>query len=62
MKGVDLPQQYRTYIELPNHNEKYEIIAPSLSAHNLIVGNPYVDLGGTMKVRLIGNDNLECKI
>ena len=55
-------QQYRTYIELPKFNEKYEIIAPQLTIHNLIVGTTYIDIGGTMKVNLIGNDELECKI
>jgi hypothetical protein len=44
---MDFIQQYRTYIELQDHKEKYEITAPVFSAHNLIIGTPYVDLGGT---------------
>jgi hypothetical protein len=46
-KSMDFIQQYKTYIEFGDHNEKYEITAPVFSAHNLIIGTPYVDIGGT---------------
>ena len=44
---------YKYYIELgPKHNnEKYEIELPNISAHNLIIGTPYLDLSGKSSVR-----------
>jgi hypothetical protein len=47
---------------LTGHNERVEIIAPTLSVHNLIVGTMYLDMGGTMKVRILENPNLHCVV
>jgi len=57
---MDFIQQYRTYIELQDHNEKYEITAPVFSAHNLIIGTPYIDLGGSSTIKLIERPDLDC--
>ena len=59
-KGMDFTQQYRSYVDMPELKERYEIQAPTLSLHNLIVGTMYVDIGGLMKVRLLENPNLFC--
>jgi len=59
---MDFLQQFRTYIELKPYGEKYEVQAPTLSAHNLIIGTPYIDIGGTSKVRLVGKDELEINL
>lgn len=59
-KGMDFFQQYRTYVDLPDHKERIEIQAPTLSVHNLIVGTMYMDIGGTMKARILDNENLHC--
>lgn len=61
-KGMDFTQQYRSYIDLEDHNERFEIQSPTLSVHNLIVGTMYIDMGGTMKVRILQNSNLHCQI
>jgi hypothetical protein len=61
-KSMDFIQQYRTYIELPDHSETYEIIAPVFSAHNLIIGTPYIDLGGSSSIRIIEKPTYECQL
>ena len=52
---LKITHQYRVYIELTKFNETYEIILPVLSAHNLIVGNLYLDIGETMYVKNLTN-------
>jgi hypothetical protein len=42
---------YNFYVEFPEYGEKYEIQMPVISAHNLIIGTPYVDLGGKSVIR-----------
>lgn len=38
---------FRHYVQLDKvNNEKYEIIQPIMSVHNLIIGTMYIDLGG----------------
>lgn len=61
-KSLDFTQQFKTYIEFEDHSETYEIESPTLSAHNLIIGTPYVDIGGTSSVRLIEKPELECVV
>jgi len=61
-KGMDFIQTFKTYIELHDYNEVYEITAPTLSIHNLIIGTPYVDIGGSAVVRLLGESELKCTI
>ena len=61
-KCLDLHQQYRTYVELLDHNETYEIIAPCASVHNIIIGTTYIDIGGQGSVKILGNEELKCNI
>ena len=37
-------QKYPTFVELAN-GEVYKIKTPTLSAHNLVFGSPYLDIG-----------------
>ena len=45
---------------MSDFQEKYEIINPNVSAHNLIIGTLYIDIGGTSSVRPLRNNNLTC--
>jgi hypothetical protein len=56
-KYMSFPQQYRTYIDLHNFSERYEIEMPVMSCHNLIIGRTYVDIGDTMTVRKVAQHN-----
>lgn len=49
-------QQFRTYVDLLDFNERYEVEFPQMSLHNFIIGTPYIDIGETMKVHLEGSD------
>ena len=49
-KTLYFNQQYRVYVDLDEFGERYEIILPPFSAHNLIFGNMYIDIGDTMTV------------
>jgi hypothetical protein len=49
MKSLMFIPTYRWYIELEgmgkdNSIERYEIMLPTMSAHNIIIGTPYMDL------------------
>jgi hypothetical protein len=55
-KTMEFYQQFRTYVEYPDLNEKYEIQLPPMSVHNLIIGTTYIDLGGRSDVKLLGNN------
>ena len=46
---------YREYIEFPKYKERYLLQPPPISVHNLIIGTPYLDVGGRSYVR-----NLAC--
>lgn len=50
---LTLSQQYRTYIDLDKFGERYELQMPVLSAHNLVFGHPYADIGGEMIIRKV---------
>jgi hypothetical protein len=52
-KYMGLVQQFRTYIELDKFNERYEMEMPVMSAHNLVIGKLYVDIGDQMTVRKV---------
>ena len=60
-KCLDFNQTLKTYIELGDFGEKYQVSQPTVSAHNLIIGTPYVDIGGSSKVELL-DGNFECNI
>jgi hypothetical protein len=61
-KTMEFSQQYRAYIDMHDHKEKYEIILPVLSLHNLIIGTTYLDIGGSSTVNLIGSEDLKCSL
>ncbi len=48
---VALVNTFKEYIELRPHNERFLIDQPTLSAHNLIIGQPYLDAGGKGYIR-----------
>lgn len=52
-KSLNIIPVYRMYIEFTNWNETYEIQQPTVSAHNLIIGNLYLDLGSKSMIRNI---------
>lgn len=52
-KYLALPQEYRVYIDLHKFKERYELDLPVMSAHNLIIGRTYVDIGDTLTVRKV---------
>ena len=43
-----------------HNNETYEIILPTISAHNLVIGTPYLDLGGTSTIKNMQKPNEHC--
>jgi oxysterol-binding protein 1 len=55
-KSLNLIPIYKVYVELLPFNEKYEIQQPTVSAHNLIIGNLYLDLGGKSVIRNCANN------
>jgi len=57
---LDFADCYRTYVELLDFNEQYELINPSVSAHNLVFGTLYIDIGGTSSVRPMEDSGLKC--
>jgi pterin-4a-carbinolamine dehydratase len=52
-KFLALVQQFRTYVDLDKFKERYEIEMPVLSAHNLVIGKMYVDIGDAMTIRKV---------
>ena len=59
---MDLTHQYRTYVDLLDFKERIEIQNPQMSVHNLIVGTMYLDIGGTLKARIVDQTELACQI
>ena len=53
--AVCFTNTYKEYIRLPRFNENYELFPAQSSVHNLIIGQPYVDMGGKGYVR-----NVQC--
>lgn len=45
-KYIVVTQRFLWYIDLPKWGERYELAGPESSAHNLLVGDMYVDVGG----------------
>lgn len=46
---------HKYYVELIPYGEKYEITMPTVSAHNLIIGTPYLDLHGQQTIKNLTN-------
>jgi len=43
---MQFTQKYKAYIYFDKFDETYELNSPTCSAHNLIVGDIYIDLSG----------------
>lgn len=63
-KNLSLSPCYKYYIELgpKANNDKYEIELPTISAHNLIIGSPYLDLSGTSTIRCMTRPGEYCSL
>mmetsp|Transcript_42118 Transcript_42118/g.64591 ORF Transcript_42118/g.64591 Transcript_42118/m.64591 type:complete len:143 (-) Transcript_42118:248-676(-) len=61
-KNLEIHQVFKTYIRFEDHNETVEMTAPVLSAHNLIIGTLYIDIGGTAKLRIVEKPEYETNI
>jgi len=61
-KCLTIKPYYKYYIEMgPKHNnERYEIDLPTISAHNLIIGTPYLDLSGVSTIKNLSRPNELC--
>lgn len=53
---LDFKSVYMEYVDLDEFGERYEIKLPTVSAHNLILGTPYIDLGGGSTVKILPKD------
>jgi len=51
---------YKYYIEFPGLSERYEIELPTVSAHNLILGSPYLDIGGKSTIKNLAKPGEWC--
>lgn len=61
-KCLDVTQHFKTYVELGDHGDKYEFKPPVVSAHNLIVGTMYMDIGGESVIKNCSESNLYCTL
>lgn len=60
---LKITQQYNSYCEFDKFpGEVYEIIAPVISVHNLVIGKLYVDIGETLTVQNLKKPNERCEI
>ena len=59
---LKIANQYRVYIHFDKYDETYELIMPMISAHNLVIGTMYIDIGETMTVINTKNPNQICEI
>lgn len=59
---LKITNQYRVYVYLDAFDETYEIVLPLLSAHNLVIGNMYVDIGETQTVVNLNRPNEKADI
>ena len=58
-KYLTITQLFKLYIELPEWGERYEVVFPQLSIHNLIVGEMYIDVGGHFDVKKVYHEGFE---
>jgi hypothetical protein len=47
---LKIASQYRVYVHFDKYGDTYELCLPMISAHNLVIGNMYIDIGETMTV------------
>jgi len=55
-------QKFRAYVHLSKFDETYELHAPALSVHNVIIGKHYVDLGETGTIICMQRPNERAEI
>lgn len=55
-------QQYRIYIHFDQFDETYELVCPIISAHNLVIGQMYIDIGDTMTVVNVNRPEHKCEV
>ena len=55
---LEFSDVYKTYVELLDFGERYQLNNPCVSAHNIIIGTMYIDIGGSASVKIIGNSNI----
>ena len=48
---------YKEYVEMRPYGERYLLEQPILSVHNLIIGQPYMDIGGKAALRNVKYPN-----
>lgn len=51
---------HKYYIELGPHGEIYECVLPTVSANNLIIGTPYLDLHGSSTIKNLSKPGEVC--
>lgn len=56
-KNLNLTSTFNIYVDLDAFNERYEITAPTVSAHNLVIGTLYLDLGGKSVIRNVNKES-----
>ena len=61
-KNLQFHPTYKFYIELDSTGEKFELSQAYLSVHNLIIGTPYVDLGGKAYIKNLNIPDEHCEL
>jgi oxysterol-binding protein 1 len=61
-KMLKVTSQYRQYCHFDDCDETYELKLPVLSAHNLVIGQMYVDIGESMVVTNLKRPNERCEV
>lgn len=61
-KSLQFHPTFRFYIEFDSTGEKFEITQCYISVHNLIIGTPYVDLGGKSCIRNLNIADEHCEL
>ena len=59
---LKITSQYRVYVHFDTTDETFELIMPVLSAHNLIIGQMYIDVGESMTVINQNRPNEKCEV
>ena len=59
---LKMNQQYRSYIHFDQFDETYEVIPPTFSIHNLIIGQLYVDIGDSLLIINQNRPNERCEV
>jgi hypothetical protein len=55
-------QQFKAYVDLDKTGDRYEVDLPPMSAHNLVIGTMYIDVGETMTITNLQRPNEKCTV